>query len=83
MTNESEAVLRMAMKWGKAEHLLDELIQSEVFDCHFLSKHNPYFDSEDEELAEKLDDIRRKLLCVYDQLSDIREAIAIDLEEEG
>ena len=81
MKNDAPATLKLIMQWGKAQHLLDELMRNEIFDCHFISKHNPYFHSDNEELADKLDDLRRKIIFIYDQLSDIREAIEIEEEE--
>ncbi len=73
-------IIKNIMKWGKAQYLLQELINNEIFDSQFLSKHNPYFHSEDDELADKLDDLRRKFVFIQDKLSDIIQMIEIDDE---
>lgn len=54
---------------GRAQGTLKMILDHEVFDR--LSKHNPYWDSIDPDAAEKLDEIRRMLSCVSDNLWDL------------
>ena len=54
---------------GRAREHLKSILDDDAFEN--LSKHNPYFDSEHEVEADKLDDLRRKLSCISDKLWDL------------
>lgn len=53
---------------GRAEEKLSSVLGNELFDN--LSKHNPFWDSEDEETADKLDGIRMKLIFLNEEIFD-------------
>ena len=66
---------------GRLQEKIDQILKMDIFDDHFLSKHNeeewcPSANwKEDHEkliehLEDKLDDCRRKFLCIQDQLWD-------------
>ena len=54
---------------GRARQKLKSILDTEMFDN--LSKHNPYWESKDEEMSEKLYDIRMSLACLNDNLWDL------------
>jgi len=64
---------------GRLREKLDQLLEMDIFDNHFLSKHNDrewypsaeWKDSQEkliEHLEDKLDDCRRKFLCIEERL---------------
>ena len=54
---------------GRARQKLKSILDTEVFDN--LSKHNPYWESKDEEMSERLYEIRMSLSCLNDNLWDL------------
>lgn len=56
---------------GEARQILKELSSDPVFDD--LAKHNPYWDSEHEIEADKLDDTRMKLMYLLGKILEILE----------
>lgn len=56
---------------GKAEYLVKSILEEEYFSCHFLSKHNDYWESKHEIENDKLDEARRKFSYLQDRLWDI------------
>lgn len=54
---------------GRAQEKLKNILDEELFDN--LSKHDPFWDSKHELESEKLDDLRRKLSCLSDNLWDL------------
>jgi hypothetical protein len=54
---------------GRAQERLRQVLDNEVFEN--LSKHNPYWDSEHEKEAEKLNDIRLNIASVSEELYEI------------
>lgn len=63
---------------GSARTLLSEILKNDLFDN--LSKHNPYWDSEDSLSDEKLYDIRMNLGAMEDKLMEIY--IKLKLEDD-
>ena len=56
---------------GKAEYLVKSILEDEYFSCHFLSKHNEYWDSKHEIENDKLDEARRKFSYLQDRLWNV------------
>ena len=63
---------------GRVKEKLLTILKDNVFKN--LSKHNPYWDSEHETAADKLDDCRMKFGYIHDQLWDIVSVITGDEE---
>lgn len=57
------------MQIGRAQQQIIDLLDHDLFED--LSKHNPYFDSEHELEADKLEDCRRRLQFVHETLWNI------------
>ena len=68
-TDLAKECLNRIQNMGRAEERLRELLRDEVFEM--LSKHNPYWDSEHEVEAERLDFARRKFSGIQNDLWDI------------
>lgn len=51
---------------GKAEKYLRDVVDDPILED--LSKHNPYWHHKDEEIHDKLDEVRRKLMYVEEQI---------------
>ncbi len=65
---------------GRAQQALYRVLQDDIFDI--LSKHDPYWHSEHEKEADKLDDIRMKLGCFSDNLWDVYRILNTEDEDE-
>jgi hypothetical protein len=65
----SDTIVTKIMFLGRAQQQIFDLLDHDLFQN--LSKHNPYFHSEHEVEADKLDDCRRRLQVVHDTLWDI------------
>lgn len=63
---------------GRVEEKLLNVLEDEIFET--TSKHNPYWHSENEEIGDKLDDLRRKFSCLHDNLWDIIAILRKDRE---
>ena len=63
------AVISRLEDIGRAQARLKSILDDEIFEN--LSKHNPYWDSKHELEADKLDDLRRKISCLSDNLWDL------------
>lgn len=61
-------VVSYILKVGEARQMLHQLQQDEFFST--LGKHNPYWDSEHEIEADKLDEIRMNLCHMLNQIMD-------------
>lgn len=61
------------LKVGEAHQMLTDLIVDEKFAN--LSKHNPYWDSEHEAEADKLDEIRLRWQWINEKLCEISEKL--------
>jgi hypothetical protein len=56
-------------KIGIAREKLNEILDLDIWDD--LSKHNPYWESQYEPECDKLDDARRRLAALHEQLLEI------------
>lgn len=65
---------------GRAKEKLRIILDDEIFET--TSKHNPYWQSEHEQEADKLDDLRMKLACLNDNLWDIWSVLRQDNDTE-
>ena len=72
-------VIKYIKNIGVAEEKLRVVLDSDLF--LNLSKHNPFWDSEDPLISEKLYDIRMKLSFLNDQIYDAYSLINISLLE--
>ncbi len=54
---------------GRVEEKILNILEDDIFKK--TSKHNPYWESELEQEADKLDDLRMKFACLNDNLWDI------------
>ena len=63
---------------GRAQQKLKTILDEDIFDI--TSKHNPYWNSKHEEESEKLDDLRRKISCLNDNLWDLMTILQRDEE---
>ncbi len=77
--NDSKYIAICLMALGKAQEKTGKILDDDIFQD--LSKYDPYWDSDHEKEAEKLDDIRRKLSFFRDSLYDVYEIIH-PIEEE-
>ena len=59
---------------GRSEEKIRVMMDDPIFET--LSKHNPYWESEIEEVDDKLHDIRCKLGMMHDNLCDIWEILS-------
>lgn len=59
-------VVRKIQSVGRAESVLKSVLDNDIFDK--LSKHDPYWHSDYDVEAEKLDELRRILDCMHDNL---------------
>lgn len=64
---------------GRAQNKLKTILDNDVFDT--LSKHNPYWHSEHDIEADKLDEVRRQLSCLNDNLWDLWAVLRQESEE--
>lgn len=64
-----EVVVNRIKDMGRAQQRLKSVLDDEIFDT--LSKHNEYWDSIDPDASDKLDDLRRKFVCMQDNLWDV------------
>ncbi len=76
--NVSKIMVDKLISIGRAQHLLKEIMSEEIFDG--LSKHNVYWQSAYEKEYEKLDDTRRRLVIIYDNLCDLHAVLHNDVE---
>lgn len=74
----SVAILSKIQDMGRIEEKLLTLLDDDIFET--TSKHNPYWHSENEEIGDKLDDLRRKFSCLHDNLWDIIAILRKDTE---
>lgn len=65
----STAIISRLEDMGRARSRLSDILDDEIFDT--LSKYNEYYHSEHEAEDEKLDELRRKLVCIKDNLWDL------------
>lgn len=63
---------------GRAQQRLKSILDDDLFDN--LSKHNTYWHSKYEPESDKLDDLRRKLSCLSDNLWDLMTILQKDEE---
>lgn len=61
-------VVKKLMDFGKVEQILSEVLEYEIFDD--ISKHSPYWQSENSEFEEKLYEIRSQLVFLEEKLFD-------------
>lgn len=61
--------LLYAIGCGSAKEKIRRLLDDNIFDS--FSKHDPYWSSEFELEADKLNDIRYQFQKIYDELSDV------------
>ena len=54
---------------GKAQAKISDILRRDIFNK--LSKHDPYWDSEDETLADKLHDMRITFRCIEEELNEV------------
>ncbi|HJT86084.1 MAG TPA: hypothetical protein VJ697_16515 [Nitrososphaeraceae archaeon] len=66
---------------GKCKILVSELLDDEIFDD--TSKHNTFWHSENEKDADKLDDVRRKLMFIHERLCDMYCTLNYDYEDQN
>lgn len=64
-----EVVVNKIQDMGRAQQRLKSILHDEIFET--LSKHNEYWDSIDPDASDKLDDLRRKFVCLQDNLWDL------------
>lgn len=74
----SKIMVDRIISLGRAQRLLKEIMSEDIFNG--LSKHNVYWQSEHEKEYERLDDTRRRLICLHDNLYDLH-AILHDHED--
>ena len=77
---EMKEIIRRLEDIGAAREKLKTIL--EEIDFPQLSKHNPYYDSKDEEAAEKLDELRRKISYFEDKIYDVLEMLTIEPTDE-
>lgn len=65
----SDKILKRIQDMGRIEERIKSILDQEIFEQ--LSKHNPYWDSEDEKTCDKFYDLRMTLSAIYDNLWDI------------
>ncbi len=58
---------------GRARQFLEGVLDNDVFEK--TSKHNPYWESEHEIEADKLDDLRMTLTCLNDNLWELMQIL--------
>ncbi len=75
-----ELLCRRIQNMGRAEERLNSLLGEEVF--YGLGKHNEFWDSSDEAIADKLDGLRMQIMCVRDNLWDIMGILKAEEEDE-
>lgn len=63
---------------GRAHEKLKHILDHDIFDT--LSKHDPYWHSENEPESEKLHEIRMKVSFLHDSLGDLYEILIRDGE---
>lgn len=69
----SNAVLAKLISIGEARAKLTEILDMDVFECNFLSKHNTYWDMEDpEKIKEEFRDFQWKLRAIRDCLEALQ-----------
>jgi hypothetical protein len=73
----SKIMVERLISLGRAQRLLKEIMSEEIFDG--LSKHNVYWTSQHDKEDEKLDDTRRKLVVIYDNLCDLHAVLHDDV----
>ena len=71
-------VVNKLLKVGRAYQLIILLLDDDIFDS--LSKHDPYWQDEDETVDDKLHQLRCKIQHMSDQLWDV--IALIDTEDE-
>ncbi len=72
-------IIKFVKNVGAAESKLRDLLLSDRLSD--LSKHNPYYDSEHEIEADKLDDLRMSLSSISDVISDVLNLLEIEQDE--
>lgn len=63
-----QAIIRKIQSIGSAHTQLKSILESPLFE--HLSKHDPYWNSDSEEIADKLYEIRCQINCLHDNLWD-------------
>jgi hypothetical protein len=80
MTDSPESIIKLMITRiediGRIKEKMRLVLDNQLFDD--LSKHNPYFHSENVLEGDKLDDIRMRLGCLLDQLIEIYEILNQD-----
>ena len=74
-------VVNKLLKVGRAYQLIILLLDDDIFDS--LSKHDPYWQDEDEAVDDKLHQLRGKIQNMSDQLWDVIALIDTEEEENG
>ena len=69
MADLSKQILDKIQDVGRAEQKLLDILEDDIFKK--TSKHNPYWESNLEEEADKLDELRMKFACLHDNLWDV------------
>ncbi len=63
------AMISKIQDMGRIEEILKSYLDNDIF-CK-LSKHDPYWESSHDIESNKLDDLRRTLSCLHDNLWDV------------
>lgn len=74
-----QVVTKKIQDMGRAQQKLKSILDEDIFDS--LSKHNPYWDAIDPDVSDKLDDLRRKFVCLNDNLWDLWAILHADHED--
>ena len=67
----SEAILKRLEDVGVVREKLTALLDADIFDVNYTSKHDPSWYSKDKQADEKLDVIRRAIMSVSENLYEI------------
>lgn len=72
-------MIDIVIRMGRAQNHLETLLDEEIFED--LSKHNTYWESKHEREDGILDDTRRSLSCLHDNLWDLMSILKNDTVE--
>lgn len=70
------SLLESIQKSGRAIEILRKITQDDIFDM--LSKHNPWWDHDDEKTHYKLEDLRCKFKWIEEEIRKAMDLIEVD-----
>ncbi len=76
LNDASALMVKHLISIGRAQRLLEEMLDNDFL--FKLSKHNTYWHSVNPDDAEKLDDLRSRFACLYDNLLDLNRILRIE-----